>query len=159
MIAVAVVGLLVGVPLHWANWLRHNPIPLSGRVQARLQPVSNTYVAGRTIPVEIAYDVKLSAPGPPAGMFFRLMIEASVEDRATGVVIDRYTFHRHLIAGVRDESSGTIPWQIRHPRPGVYYLKHKVAYMEPLGTWEQMMGGASSYAVRSPVPGDRLPPK
>jgi hypothetical protein len=85
-------------------------------------------------------------------MFFRVKLETKVQDQATGAVIDRQTIYQHLVSGVRTKSAGTIPWQIRHPRPGLFHIKNEVSCMDPFGTWTPMGSNGSGYMVSAPIP-------
>jgi hypothetical protein len=151
MILVALVAVLGGIPLYWMSWLRRaNQFGFGASVYARLQPRSGTYVAGEIIPVEIKYNLEMStAPKPPAGMFFRLKLDTRLEDAVTGAVIDRYTIYRHLVSGVREKSEGTIPWQIRFPRRGQYFIKYEMKYMDPFGTWKSIGSGGNGYTAQA----------
>lgn len=149
MILVAITAFLIGIPLHWRTWLGSVEfVPISAGLNARPLRPSEADNASQTVRFEIKYNFELGTPHPPAGMFFRLRGETKIEDRASGTLVDRYTFNRLLISGVHGKSSATIPWQIKKPKPGQYRMRYEVTYMNPFGVWTKLLSGGSTYDVQ-----------
>jgi hypothetical protein len=161
MLVIAVVAVLLSVPLHWDRYLRR--VKLSPLKESRLTMLKRPdrharYIPGEAIPIRIGYDLKFSRPGPPPGMFFLVQIEAKVLDMGTKKVVARRTWRRSLVAGLRDESSGTLDWEVWHTAPGRYRLTRELRYMDFLGRWRPLSGGAGAYQVLPQAPASNSKP-
>lgn len=168
LIAVAAVAVFVGVPLHWMHWLRTvNPTPVRGELDVPFELRRNEYIApssmpayfvgrsipavaffvGRPIPIKISYNLGLSLPKAPTGMFFSCKIETEVKDQATGQVIKRVVYHRHIVSGLHEVSARKLPWSLVHENPGTFVFQCSLSYSDPFGKTHIITGGSKPYQV------------
>jgi hypothetical protein len=113
---------------------------------------------GQAIPVRLGYDLKFSKPSPPPGMCFLIQVEATVRVIGTNKLVARRPWRRPLIAGLRDESLGTLDWEVRHTAPGRYRLSRELRHMDFLGRRRPLMGGAGYHKVLPQVSGSNSKP-
>jgi hypothetical protein len=169
MVLVALAGVAcLGARESWAWWLRRNqPNPVyrsrltasAGRMMSELG-----WVAGRPIPVVITYDFKFRNPKPAPGTTCVLFAQVWFEDRATGRVVDSYTFDAPLSVGGREAASGSLTWDALLPRAGRYQLHRDLYYKWPTGDLRRASGGSTGYNVEAAVlssqrPGDQGAPR
>jgi hypothetical protein len=152
MIAVVVVALLLSGPLQWAIWLNE---PCGVPVEWELEPVFRPQSLTCTSPAWFKYKFSLREPYPPLFMPVRIKTTLWVWDEAGPTMVDRHTFYRTAISGVRNEVAGTINPPIGKRGAGRYEVQFFAEWSKPFTSWQPWVSCARSYVVRSPV-GDNL---
>lgn len=133
MVAVALAALGVFSWREYRAWVLRNTFsdPISNsQLNAQLaDPQSkHPFVTGKTTPVTITYDFKLSNPKPGVSCLAIGMVW--LEDFETKMPVDSFSFDAMLTGGGLEASSGRITWDAVVPRPGKYYLCHRRFHQE-----------------------------
>ena len=144
MVAVALAALGVYSWREYRAWvLRHtfsDPISNS-RMNAQLADPRSQHVfaPGKTTPITITYDFKLSKPVPGVSCLVYGMVW--LEEIETKMPVASYSFDAMLTGGGREACSGTITWDAVVPRAGKYALHDGRFHQEEGGEIPRWVGG------------------
>ncbi len=158
MIAVAALALVfLGIREYriraWAAWVEEqnpNPTGLPGLLATLRYPDWQNVVAGRPMPVDVAYQFQLAGTKLPKGTRIVLWAEVAIQDVETMTDVDGYTFDIPLRVGERESASGKFTYVAVIPRPGRYYVRYRLRRQKQTGEWKDDSGG--TYLIQCVAP-------
>ena len=145
MVAVAFFALASYSWREYQAWLRRNDFSdpaWNSSIDARLAEwkPKNIFVRDKSTPITITYNFKPNKP--ESGVSCLVLGMVWLEEIATKMPVDVYSFDAKLTGGRREACSGTITWDALVPRPGRYQLRYRRFQKAEGGNFNGRNGGS-----------------